>query len=150
MKNGAADPYRVALQAICPNHDHAAALDIARRFAASSAVAAIDAAVLTGRPVIQSGRLASRWERQHVDILRAVTTGDLQRATGLLVEHLAEHGCDPTAIAAVASIITESGSSACASSAVVPASCAVELARQVDGNGDRRYPITSARDFEDQ
>lgn len=42
-----------------------------------------------------------RWDRQHVEIVRAARDGDVDRAEALLRDHVREHGCDPLAVLAV-------------------------------------------------
>lgn len=47
-----------------------------------------------------------RWDRQHVEIVRAARLGDVDRAEALLRDHVREFGCDPLAVLAV---LTQSG-----------------------------------------
>lgn len=93
--------YRAALRATCPHHLARAVIDLADRFAPVCQAAAVDLAVLTGQPLPPVARPVSRWERQHLEIVRELDRRDLVRASGLLQEHLSGHGCDPAALAAI-------------------------------------------------
>jgi hypothetical protein len=37
------------------------------------------------------------WERHHIELVSVAASGDVDRAAGLLREHLANVGCDPLA-----------------------------------------------------
>ena len=38
------------------------------------------------------------WERHHIEVVRTAATGNTERASDLLREHLATVGCDPLAV----------------------------------------------------
>ena len=61
------------------------------------AIADLDA--ITGTVCEAPSRQQMSWERHHIEVVRtAATTGDANRAAGLLREHLADVGCDPLAV----------------------------------------------------
>jgi redox-sensitive bicupin YhaK (pirin superfamily) len=107
----AADHYRHAVRAACDRRDILSCLERACDADPEFGVAALDRAVLAGSPVPRVGRPPTRWERQHLDIMRAVAEGDVPRASGLLAEHLAEFRSDPIAVVAVtnATAVRQSG-----------------------------------------
>jgi hypothetical protein len=41
------------------------------------------------------------WERHHIEVVRAASSGETERAADLLREHLAGIGCDPLAMRVV-------------------------------------------------
>jgi hypothetical protein len=57
------------------------------------AVADLDA--MTGTASQGPSHQQMNWERHHIEVVRAVATGDARRAADLLREHLASIGCDP-------------------------------------------------------
>jgi DNA-binding GntR family transcriptional regulator len=68
------------------------------------AVATADLAALADNatpPALGHARRATRWERQHIEIVRAAEDGDGGRAEALLRDHVHEFGCDPIALLAV-------------------------------------------------
>ena len=96
----ALDLYDVAVAAVCAGTDPVPALRRVVDADPTFGVAVADLAALTGREV-PATLTTSRWERQHVQIIRAAVT-DLARAEALLREHAGAYGCDPLALLVVA------------------------------------------------
>lgn len=92
--------YRDAALAVCHRHDPVPALRRALDLDPTHAPAAVDLEALVGeaRPDLPT---RSRWERRHVEIVRAAAT-DPRRAEVLLREHAGIAGCDPLALLIVA------------------------------------------------
>jgi hypothetical protein len=93
--------YWQAVQAACQGRDPVPALARASRAQPGHAASAVDYWVLTDRQPGGVARPATRWERQHVEVMVTLATGSVERAAGLLQEHIAEFGCDPLALLAV-------------------------------------------------
>ncbi|MGH2881297.1 MAG: hypothetical protein ACRDPA_01105, partial [Solirubrobacteraceae bacterium] len=60
------------------------------------AIADLDA--VTGTPGEGPTRQQTNWERHHIEVVRTAATGNTERASDLLREHLATVGCDPLAV----------------------------------------------------
>ena len=97
----ALDAYDEALAAVCRGGDPIPALRRAVGADASFAPALADLLALTGEPVAAPLPTGSRWERQHVEIVRTASA-DPARAEALLREHAGTYGCDPLALLVVA------------------------------------------------
>ena len=59
------------------------------------AIADLDA--ITGTAGEDPRRQRMNWERHHIEVVRTAATGNTERASDLLREHLATVGCDPLA-----------------------------------------------------
>jgi hypothetical protein len=95
-KRRAAARYRQAQRAA----DSAAAVTALRHAvnadpAFGLAVADLDA--ITGTASQGPSHQQMTWERHHVEVVAAAATGNARRAADLLLEHLADVGCDPLA-----------------------------------------------------
>ena len=60
------------------------------------AIADLDA--ITGAAGEDPSRQQMNWERHHIEVVRTAATGNTERASDLLREHLATVGCDPLAV----------------------------------------------------
>ncbi len=60
------------------------------------AIADLDA--ITGTASAGPSHRQMNWERHHIEVVRTAATGDTERASDLLREHLATVGCDPLAL----------------------------------------------------
>jgi hypothetical protein len=60
------------------------------------AIADLDA--ITGTAGEDPRRQRMNWERHHIEVVRTAATGNTERASDLLREHLATVGCDPLAV----------------------------------------------------
>ena len=60
------------------------------------AIADLDA--ITGTAGEAPSRQQMTWERHHIEVVRTAATGNTERASDLLREHLATVGCDPLAV----------------------------------------------------
>jgi hypothetical protein len=97
----ALDAYDEAVVAVCRNVDPIPALRRAVGADPTFAPAVADLSALTATPAPTALTAGSRWERQHVEIVRIAPT-DPARAEALLREHAATYGCDPLALLVVA------------------------------------------------
>jgi hypothetical protein len=72
-------------------------------------LALADFEALTGN-VVQGPRARQmNWERHHVEVVRAASSSDTERAADLLQEHFASTGCDPLAMRIVAYLLDPLG-----------------------------------------
>lgn len=97
----ALDLYDEAVAAVCAGADPIPALRRAVEADPTYGVAVADLTALTGGPVPDPLPTTSRWERQHVEIVRAAAA-DVARAEALLREHTGVYSCDPIALLVVA------------------------------------------------
>jgi len=97
----ALDLYDAAVAAVCAGTDPTDALRRAVEADPTYGVAVGDLAAVTGTDIPDVLPTASRWERQHLAVIRAAIT-DVARAEVLLREHAAAYGCDPVALLVVA------------------------------------------------
>ncbi|MGO9582798.1 MAG: hypothetical protein ACLP36_08330 [Acidimicrobiales bacterium] len=58
----------------------------------------------TGTSGQRHSRGQMNWERHHVEVLRTAASGNLERATDLLRDHLDSVGCDPLLLHIVADL----------------------------------------------
>lgn len=65
-------------------------------------LALADFEALTGDVVQRPRARQMNWERHHVEVVRAASSSETERAADLLKEHLAGTGCDPLAMRIVA------------------------------------------------
>ncbi len=104
----AADFYRQAQQAA-----DASVIVKALRHAVTSdpdfGLAVADLAAITETPPSPTGGRPMSWERHHIEVVRTATAGNINRATDLLLEHLASVGCDPLALRIVADLRRRTG-----------------------------------------
>jgi hypothetical protein len=107
----AAARYREAQRAV--GWDNAiVALRLAVAADAAFAVAAVDLAAVTEELSAPRDSQQMNWERHHIEVVGAASTGDFHRALDLLREHLASVGCDPLAFRIVVHLSRPMGSSA--------------------------------------
>jgi hypothetical protein len=83
---------------------------------------------IPGCPCTAPTEPSARWVRQHAEILHAAAAGQAGRALSLLCEHLAEFGCDPDAVAAVARLDLDPAQ------CVLPGRCATCLTAIITAN----------------
>ena len=93
---GAAAWYRQAQQAVdCRRAmralEHAVTADPA------FGLAIADLSAIKGTSIQDPRSRQINWERHHIEVVRAASAGDANRAADLLREHLANVGCDPLA-----------------------------------------------------
>jgi hypothetical protein len=89
--------YRQAQRAIdCQRATRALKLAVTADPAFGLAVA--DLRAINGTSTQDSSSKQMNWERHHIEVVSAASTGDSKRAAGLLREHLANVGCDPLAV----------------------------------------------------
>jgi hypothetical protein len=74
------------------------------------AVADLDA--ITQAPPSPISGHQMNWERHHIEVVRIAAAGNVRRAAGLLLEHLASVGCDPLARRIVTDLRQRTGHSA--------------------------------------
>ena len=90
--------YRQAQRAV-DAREATTALRLAVNADPSFGLAIADLDAITGTVCEAPSRQQMSWERHHIEVVRtAATTGDANRAAGLLRENLANVGCDPLAV----------------------------------------------------
>jgi len=93
----AAGFYRQAQRALdAPRATAALRLAVNADPAFGLAIADLDA--ITGTAGEDPSRQQMNWERHHIEVVRTAATGNTERASDLLREHLATVGCDPLAV----------------------------------------------------
>jgi hypothetical protein len=71
------------------------------------AVSDLDA--ITGTSGQRHSRRQMNWERHHIEVVRTAASGNVERATDLLREHLDSVGCDPLLLRIVADLRQAAG-----------------------------------------
>jgi len=102
----AASSYAAAGAACCAGDRDLVIRHLREAVAGGSIVAGADLAVLQGRGLGKAAPSAAgtgsspigRWERHHLEILRALDARDRVWALALLRDHTAEFGCDPVLV----------------------------------------------------
>lgn len=64
-------------------------------------LALADLEALSGHAVERPSARQMNWELHHIEVVRAASSGEPERAADLLREHLAATGCDPLALRVV-------------------------------------------------
>lgn len=89
--------YRQAQRAVDPRQA-TKALRLAVNADPAFGLAIADLDAITGTAREDPGRRQMNWERHHIEVVRTAATGNTERASDLLREHLATVGCDPLAV----------------------------------------------------
>ena len=95
--------YRQAQRAV-DAREATTALRLAVNADPSFRLAIADLAAITGTASERPNRQQMNWERHHIEVVRTAATGNTERASDLLLEHLATVGCDPLAVRVAAQL----------------------------------------------